>query len=110
MLGAEVNESIKIIIKHNKKGFRILDVRLAIRFLITVCISPQLSCKSTQARPAFILAYSIHLPTHSLQPSHDKRLLRVNLLDVRFALSVLIGFTAIILVLAATTLGGGVAG
>jgi len=39
VLDAEVNESSNIIAMISKMGFRILEVRLAMRFLISVCVS-----------------------------------------------------------------------
>ncbi len=71
MLDVETNESSRISARLSHKGLRILEVRLAIRFLISICISPELSYKSIRARPASILAYGIRFANPPNLPRID---------------------------------------
>lgn len=73
VLAAEVNESSNIIAMISQKGFRILEVKFAIRFLISVC----LSMKPPPSPPAldlpYILAYFRHFANPPLLPSPAKK-------------------------------------
>ena len=72
VLDAEANESSKIIARHSRKGFKILEVRLAIRFLVSVCIFSELR-PSLSSLDLIILNYAVYFANPSS--------LNANLLD-----------------------------